>query len=140
VAWRGSARAATTASSQGKSPMIRRQSTQLTKPRSCRGQGLAAREQARGHHGQGPELWRRRGMWAYRRQSIKSRGQAESPSLDLSIEHHLSSGLRQSSSESSAAAARRRSRQGEREREDDASERGGKRPVGPTEPLVGFDQ
>jgi hypothetical protein len=29
---------------------------------------------------------------------------------------------------------------GEREREDDAGERGGKRPVGWTEPLVGFDQ
>jgi hypothetical protein len=79
-------------------------------------------------------------MRASRRQSIRSRGQAESPSLDLSIEHHLSSRLRRSLSESSAAAARRRSRQGKREREDDAGERGGKRPVGRTEPLVGFDQ
>jgi hypothetical protein len=61
VAWRGSARAATTASSQGKSPTIRRRSTQLTKPRSRRGQGLAAREQARGRHGRGPKLRRRRG-------------------------------------------------------------------------------
>jgi hypothetical protein len=79
-------------------------------------------------------------MRAYRRQSIRSHGQAESSSLDLSIEHHLSSGLRRSSSESSTAAVRRRSHQGEREREDNVSERGGKRPVGPTEPLVGFDQ
>jgi hypothetical protein len=79
-------------------------------------------------------------MRAYKRQSIRSRGQAESPSLDLSIEQHLSSGLRRSSSESSAAVARQHSRPGKREREDDASERGGKRPVGPTEPLVGFDQ
>jgi hypothetical protein len=79
-------------------------------------------------------------MRASRRQSIRSRGQAESPLLDLSIEHHLSSGHRWSSSESSAAAARRRSRQEEREREDDAGKRGGKRPVGRTEPLVGFDQ
>jgi hypothetical protein len=39
VAWRGSAHVATTASSQGKSPTIRRRSTQLTKPRSRRGQG-----------------------------------------------------------------------------------------------------
>jgi hypothetical protein len=62
------------------------------------------------------------------------------PSLDLSIEHHLSSGLRRSSSESSAAAARRRSHQREHEREDDASERGSLRPVGLIEPLVGFDQ
>jgi hypothetical protein len=60
--------------------------------------------------------------------------------LDISIEHHLSSGHRRSSSESSAAAAWQRSRQGERERGDDAGERGGKRPVGPTEPLVEFDQ
>jgi hypothetical protein len=110
VAWRGRAHAATTASSQGKSPTIRRRSTQLTKPRSRCGQGLAAREQARGHHVQGNELQRQRGVQASRRQSIRSRGQAESPSLDLSIEHHLSSGLWRSSSESSAAAARRRSR------------------------------
>jgi hypothetical protein len=61
-------------------------------------------------------------MRASRKQSVRSRGQAESLSLDLSIEHHLSSGLQRSSSESSAAAARRRSSQGEREREDDASE------------------
>jgi hypothetical protein len=79
-------------------------------------------------------------MRASRRQLIRSHGQAEPPLLDLSIEHHLSSGHRWSSSESSVAATRRRSRQGERKREDDASERGGKRPVGPTEPLVGFDQ
>jgi hypothetical protein len=79
-------------------------------------------------------------MRASRRQSIRSRRQAELLSLDLSIEHYLSIGHRQSSSESSAAAARRCSRQGEREREDDASERGGKRSVGPTKPLVGFDQ
>jgi hypothetical protein len=79
-------------------------------------------------------------MRASRKQSVRSRGQAESSSLDQSIEHHLSSGLRRSSLESSAAVVRRRSRQGEREREDDVSERGGKRPVGWTEPLVGFDQ
>jgi hypothetical protein len=34
---------------------------QLTNPSSHRGQGLATREQARGRHGQGPELRRRRG-------------------------------------------------------------------------------
>jgi hypothetical protein len=34
---------------------------QLTKPRHHRGQGLATREQARGRHGRGPELRRRRG-------------------------------------------------------------------------------
>jgi hypothetical protein len=60
VAWRGSARAATTASSQGKSSTTRRRSTELTKHRSRRGQGLAARGQARGRHGQGPELRRQR--------------------------------------------------------------------------------
>jgi hypothetical protein len=79
-------------------------------------------------------------MRAYRRQSIRSRGQAESSSLDLSIEQHLSSGLRRSSSESSVAVVRRRSRSGKREREDDVSERGEKRQVRPTEPMVGFDQ
>jgi hypothetical protein len=67
-----------------------------------------------------------KGMQATRRQSIRSRRQAELPSLDLSIEHHLSSGDRRSSSESSTAAARRRSRQGNREREHDVSERGGR--------------
>jgi hypothetical protein len=61
VAWRGSARAAMTASSQGKSPMTCRRSTQPTKHRSRRGQGLAARDQARARHGQGPELRRQRG-------------------------------------------------------------------------------
>jgi hypothetical protein len=61
VAWRGSARTAMMASSQGKSPTIHRRSTQLTKPRSHCGQGIAAREKARGRHGQGPELRRRRG-------------------------------------------------------------------------------
>jgi hypothetical protein len=60
VAWRGSARAATTASSQRKSPTIRRRNTQH-QARYHRGQGLATREQARGRHGRGPELWRRRG-------------------------------------------------------------------------------
>jgi hypothetical protein len=64
-------------------------------------------------------------MRASGRQSTRSRGQAESPSLDLSSRPHLSGGLRRSSSESSAAAARRCSRQWEREGEDDASERGG---------------
>jgi hypothetical protein len=64
-------------------------------------------------------------MQASGKQSTRSRGQAESPSLDLSIEHHLSSGLRRGSSESSAAAARRCGRQRGREEEDDAGERRG---------------
>jgi hypothetical protein len=34
---------------------------QLTKPKHHHGQGLATREQARGRHGRGPELRRRRG-------------------------------------------------------------------------------
>jgi hypothetical protein len=34
---------------------------QLIKPKHHRGQGLATREQARGRHGQSPELQRRRG-------------------------------------------------------------------------------
>jgi hypothetical protein len=58
-------------------------------------------------------------------QSTRSRGQAESPSLDLPIGHHLSGGLQRSSSESSSVVARRCSRQREREGEDDAGERGG---------------
>jgi hypothetical protein len=48
-----------------------------------------------------------KGMRASRGQSTRSRGQAESPSLDLSIKHHLSGRLRWSFSESSATAARR---------------------------------
>jgi hypothetical protein len=65
-----------------------------------------------------------KGMRASGGQSTRSRGQAESLSLDLSIEHHLSGGLWRSSSESSTASARRCSRQREREGEDDAGERG----------------
>jgi hypothetical protein len=65
-----------------------------------------------------------KGMQASRGQSSRSCRQAEPPSLDLSIEHHLSSGDWRSSSESSTAAARRRSRQGSHEGEGDASERG----------------
>jgi hypothetical protein len=65
-----------------------------------------------------------KGMRAFGGQSTRPHGQAESPSLDLSIEHHLSGGLRQSSSESSVAAARRCGRQREHEGEDDAGERG----------------
>jgi hypothetical protein len=41
-----------------------------------------------------------------RGQSTRSHGQAELPSLDLPIGHHLSGGLRRSSSESSAVVAR----------------------------------
>jgi hypothetical protein len=40
------------------------------------------------------------------KQSIRSHGQAESPSLDLPIGHHLSGGFWRSSSESSAAVTR----------------------------------
>jgi hypothetical protein len=67
-----------------------------------------------------------KGKRAIRKQSSRSRGQAEPPSPDLSIERHLSGGDRQSSSESSTVAARRHSRQGGRERGEDASERGGR--------------
>jgi hypothetical protein len=63
-------------------------------------------------------------MRVTRKQSGRSRGHAELPSLDLSIERHLSGRDRRSSSESSTAAAQRHSRQGSREREGDASERG----------------
>jgi hypothetical protein len=42
-----------------------------------------------------------------RGQSTRSRGQTGAPSLDLSIGHHLSGGLRRSSSKMSAAAVRR---------------------------------
>jgi hypothetical protein len=67
-----------------------------------------------------------KGMQATRKQSGRSRGQAEPPLLDLSIERHLSGGDRRSSSESSTAAARRHSRQGSRGGEGDASERVGR--------------
>jgi hypothetical protein len=63
-----------------------------------------------------------------RGQSIRSCGQAESLSLDLSIGHHLRSGLWRSSSKSSAAAARRCSRQSEREEEDGTEPPGRVRP------------
>jgi hypothetical protein len=66
-----------------------------------------------------------KGLRASGGQSTRSRGQAELPSLDLSIEHHLSSGLRRSSSESSAVAVRRCGRQRERGGGDDAGERRG---------------
>jgi hypothetical protein len=93
--------------------------------RSCQGQGQAARDQARGCHGQDPELRRWRGCERLEKQSTRSHGQEESPSLDLLIGHHLSDRLRRSSSELSAAAVRRCSRQREREGEDDAGEQGG---------------
>jgi hypothetical protein len=60
VAWRGSACAATMAPSQGKTPMTRRQDTTPTSTRSHRGEGQAARDEARGHHGQDPRRRRRR--------------------------------------------------------------------------------
>jgi hypothetical protein len=66
-----------------------------------------------------------KGMRTSGKQSTRSRGQAESPSLDLPIRHHLSGGFWRSLSESSAAAMRRRSRQWEREGEDDAGEQRG---------------
>jgi hypothetical protein len=61
VAWRGSARAATTASNQRKTPTTRRRNNKLTKPKNHHGQGLATRGQARGRHGRSPERRRRRG-------------------------------------------------------------------------------
>jgi hypothetical protein len=92
VAWRGSARVATTASNQRKTPMTRRRNNQLTKPKHHRGRGLATRERARGRHSQSSELRGRKGMQATRTQSSRSREQAEPPSLDLSIERHLGGG------------------------------------------------
>jgi hypothetical protein len=70
-------------------------------------------------------------MQTTRTQSSRSRGQAESPSPDLSIGRHLSGGDRRSSSESSVAAVRRRSRQVYLERgEEWVSEGERRRPVG----------
>jgi hypothetical protein len=66
-------------------------------------------------------------------QSTRSRGHAESLSLDLPIGHHLSGGLRRSSSESSAAAARQCNRQRESARKTTGASEG-VRPVGLTEP------
>jgi hypothetical protein len=60
VAWRGSARAATMASSQRKTPTTRRRNNKLTKPKHHRGRGLATREWARDRHGQSLEFRRRR--------------------------------------------------------------------------------
>jgi hypothetical protein len=60
VAWRGSARAATMAPSQGKAPMTRRQGTTPTSTRSRRGEGQATRDIARGRHGRDPRHRRQR--------------------------------------------------------------------------------
>jgi hypothetical protein len=81
-----------------------------------------------------------KGMRTSGKQSIRSRGQAESPSPDLSSRHHLSDGFQRSSSESSAAAAWRRSRQGSARGETTRVSEREVRLVGLTEPLVGFDQ
>jgi hypothetical protein len=81
-------------------------------------------------------------MQTTRTQSIRSHGQAEPPSPDLSIGRHLGGEDRRSSSESSVAAARRHSRQVSRERgEERVSEggEGGSRSES-TEPLVRLDQ
>jgi hypothetical protein len=61
VAWRGSAHAATMAPRQGKAPTTRRQDTAPTSTRSLRGEGQAARDEARDHHGRDP---RRRRRWS----------------------------------------------------------------------------
>jgi hypothetical protein len=76
-------------------------------------------------------------MRATRKQSGRSRGQAEPPSPDLSIERHLSGGDRRSSSESSTAAARRRSRQGNREREEKTRVSEGEEATGQTDRAAG---
>jgi hypothetical protein len=60
VAWRGSARAAMTAPSQGKAPTTCRQATTLTSTRSRRGESQAALDKARGRHGRDPRRRRRR--------------------------------------------------------------------------------
>jgi hypothetical protein len=52
-------------------------------------------------------------MRAFGKQSTRSRVHVESSSLELSIEHHLISGLRRGSSKLSAAMARRCDHQGE---------------------------
>jgi hypothetical protein len=46
--------------SQGKALTTRRQDTARTNTRSCQGKGRAAREEARGRHGQNPRYGRRR--------------------------------------------------------------------------------
>jgi hypothetical protein len=82
-----------------------------------------------------------KGIRATRKQSVRSHGQAEPPSPDLSIEQHLGGGSRRSSSKSSTAAARRRSLQESRERGGERvseGERGDRSE--PTEPLVRLDQ
>jgi hypothetical protein len=61
MAWRGSARAATTSSSQRKTPTTCRRNNKLTKSKHHRGRGLATRERARDRHGRSPEFQRRRG-------------------------------------------------------------------------------
>jgi hypothetical protein len=61
VAWRGSARAATTASNQRKTLTTHRRNSKLTKTKHHRGQGLATRGQARGRHGRSPERRRQKG-------------------------------------------------------------------------------
>jgi hypothetical protein len=76
--------------------------------------------------GHGPRLTHRRAFFILFLGTACPRGQAEPPSLDLSIEHHLSGGDRRSSSGSRTAAARRCSRQGSHEGGGDASERGGR--------------
>jgi hypothetical protein len=60
VAWQGSARAATTASSQRKTPTTRQRNNKLTKPKHHRGRGLTTRGQARGRHGLSPARRKRR--------------------------------------------------------------------------------
>jgi hypothetical protein len=140
MAWRGSARAAMTASIQGKSPTIRRRSTQLTKPRSRHGQGTAGREQARGRHGQSPELRRRRGC--------KRPGGNRLDLADRRNRRRLIYRLSTISAAETGGACRNqaRRRRGDavargvaREKETRVSE-GERRPVGRTEPLVGLDQ
>jgi hypothetical protein len=117
VAWQGSARAATTAPSQGKTPTTRRQGTACTSTRSHQGKGRAARDR----HGQNPRCGRRRSRghreaigkisWTGRctiaRSTERTPSRRLAPARAVGIEHGGGNG-------DSVVTTRERGRRGER--------------------------
>jgi hypothetical protein len=102
VAWRGSARAATTAPSQGKAPMTRRQDTTPTSTRSRRGKGQTTWDEDQGHHGRDPRHMRQR--------SRGHKGGNRPDLLDRQERHHEIYRLRPISAANSGGGGRNRAR------------------------------
>jgi hypothetical protein len=130
VAWRGSARVVTTASSQRKTPTTRRCNNKLTKPKHHRGRGLTTRGQAQFHHGQSPARRRRRGC---RRQGRNRVDLADKRNRRRLI-YRLGGISAAGTNRARRNQARRRSRQVSRERGEERVSEEGKEVTGRSRP------